>query len=68
MINKWDAKLKDDIDPKIPAESKKIYLDVIAQQRKWLINRNNSDGHIDEDIIRKHLRQLDLEEEKFRII
>ena len=68
MVDKWDSKIKEEIDPLIPAESKKIYLDVIEQQRKWLLNRNQAGGHIDEDIIRKHLRQLDLEEEKFKII
>ncbi|HTK22281.1 MAG TPA: Na+/H+ antiporter [Mucilaginibacter sp.] len=68
MMDKWNSKINEELDPQIPAESKKIYLDVIDQQRKWLINRNNVDGHIDEDIIRKHLRQLDLEEEKFKII
>jgi len=68
MMDKWNSKINEELDPQIPAESKKIYLEVIDEQRKWLINRNNVDGHIDEDIIRKHLRQLDLEEEKFRII
>jgi len=68
MVDKWNSKINDELDPQIPAESKKIYLEVIDEQRKWLINRNNVDGHIDEDIIRKHLRQLDLEEEKFKII
>ncbi|MDO3624696.1 Na+/H+ antiporter [Mucilaginibacter sp. BT774] len=68
MMEKWSSKINEELDPQIPAESKKIYLDVIDQQRKWLISHNNVDGHIDEDIIRKHLRQLDLEEEKFKII
>lgn len=68
MMQKWDAKLKEDIDPQLPAESKKIYLEVIEQQRKWLLNQNHTEGHIDEDIIRKQLRQLDLEEERFKII
>lgn len=68
MVDKWNSKINEEGDPQIPAESKKIYLEVIDEQRKWLINRNNIDGHIDEDIIRKHLRQLDLEEEKFKII
>ncbi|MBS1523295.1 MAG: Na+/H+ antiporter [Bacteroidetes bacterium] len=68
MIDKWNSKINEELDPQIPAESKKIYLEVIDEQRKWLINRNNIDGHIDEEIIRKHLRQLDLEEEKFKII
>lgn len=68
MIDKWNSKINEELDPQIPAESKKIYLEVIDEQRKWLISRNNADGHIDEDIIRKHLRQLDLEEEKFKII
>ncbi len=43
-------------------EIKKIYLDLICTQRTWLIKKNSKDILLDEEIVRKHLRQLDIEE------
>jgi Na+/H+ antiporter len=42
-----------------------IYLDLIRQQRAWLVSKIDADKDLDEEIIRKHLQRLDLEEEKF---
>ncbi len=50
------------------AESKMIYLDMIRRQRKWLLARNTSEMLLDEEVIRKHLQLLDLEEEKLRFL
>jgi CPA1 family monovalent cation:H+ antiporter len=47
---------------------KVIYLDILSQQRQWLLNKNKQEVHLDEDIIRKHLVSLDLEEEKLRFL
>jgi CPA1 family monovalent cation:H+ antiporter len=49
-------------------ESKSVYRDVLDLQRKWLINKNKEDVNIDEEIIRRHLLYLDLEEEKLQFI
>jgi CPA1 family monovalent cation:H+ antiporter len=49
-------------------ESKAVYRDVLNLQRKWLINKNKEDVNIDEEIIRRHLLYLDLEEEKLQFI
>lgn len=54
------------LSPVMSAEVKSIYLDLLEEQRKWLLEKNKSDLHFDEDIIRKYLHQLDIEEEKFR--
>lgn len=50
----------------ISIESKQIHLDTLEQQRQWLLNKNKTDDTIDEDVIRKFLFQLDLEEEKIK--
>ncbi|RYD86124.1 MAG: Na+/H+ antiporter, partial [Sphingobacteriales bacterium] len=52
----------------MPEESKVIYRDLLNQQRVWLISKNKEDKTIDEEIIRKHLLYLDLEEEKLQFI
>ncbi len=45
-------------------EARTIYLDIIDKQRQWLIHKNNEDEAMNEEIIRKHLKILDLEEER----
>ncbi|GAA4470189.1 Na+/H+ antiporter [Nemorincola caseinilytica] len=55
-------------DTRVTEEFKHIYRDVLEQQRQWLIARNTEDKTIDEDLIRKHLSRIDLEEEKLRYL
>jgi hypothetical protein len=69
LINKWESKTNgDEAELDMPAESKAIYLDVLKQQRAWLLKKNSFEGHIDEEMIRKYLQQLDIEEEKLRMM
>ncbi|MCF0054830.1 Na+/H+ antiporter [Dyadobacter sp. CY356] len=49
-------------------ESRTVYRDLIIQQRKWLIDKNNKDGDVDEEMIRRHLLYLDLEEERMQFV
>ena len=44
---------------------RQIYFTVINKQREWL-HEINGDIKVDEEIIRRHLRMLDLEEERIR--
>ncbi|RZJ70681.1 Na+/H+ antiporter [Flavobacterium sp.] len=44
-----------------------ILSDLISRQRHWLLEKNKGDQHLNEDIVRKHLLRLDLEEEKLRL-
>ncbi|MGV3696088.1 Na+/H+ antiporter [Flavobacterium sp.] len=68
MANKWkESKLLNE-DTDITAECRGIYLDVLNQQRKWLIKKNKKDEAIDESIIRRHLHHLDMEEEKLKFM
>lgn len=48
-------------------EYRAIYVDILQTQRIWLISRNREELLLDEEIIRKHLRLLDLQEEKMNI-
>jgi len=49
------------------AEYRKIYIDILETQRIWLINKNREELLLDEEIIRKHLRLLDLQEERLNM-
>jgi len=63
---KWEEKTSGDVDPEIQAENKAIYRDILNQQRKWLLKANTADKKFDEEVIRKHLLKIDIEEEKLK--
>lgn len=63
--DKWQGKIDDESQIKISPEVKWAYLDILNQQRIWLVDQNNGDRY-DEDVIRKHLMRIDLEEERIK--
>lgn len=68
IASKWkDSKMLTE-DTEMTAYCKIIYINILKQQRKWLVQRNKKDGTIDEVIIRRHLHQLDMEEEKIKFL
>jgi len=48
-------------------DAKAVYLDILNLQRK-VLHKRNSEDNINEEIIRKHLHYLDLEEEKLKLL
>ena len=66
LVSKWEGKTKDESELKLPVESKKIYKELLNKQRQWLLQKNKEEKHLDEDIIRRHLHILDIEEEKLK--
>lgn len=68
LVDKWKEKSEDGVDPVMPPATKAMYLDVLNVQRKWLRTLNRTDGHIDEELVRKHLQQIDIEEERLRFL
>jgi monovalent cation/hydrogen antiporter len=64
LSTKW--KQVGNVEPDMRAESKRRHLEILEQQRKWLLDHNRTEHKIDEEIIRKFLRQIDLEEEKVK--
>jgi CPA1 family monovalent cation:H+ antiporter len=68
LADKWKNKSDEGVDPSMPPKIKAIYLGILNHQRQWLLLKNRSDTHFNEEIIRRHLYQIDLEEEKLRLI
>ncbi|MFN8347826.1 MAG: Na+/H+ antiporter [Spirosomataceae bacterium] len=62
----WEQKSNPEPEEILSEETKKIYLDILEQQREWLRNKNKTDAKVDEEIIRKFLYGIDLEEEKLK--
>jgi CPA1 family monovalent cation:H+ antiporter len=66
---KWRGKMDEDSDVKLSSETKTAYLDILNAQRAWLIAQNHDKKqHFDEDLIRKHLMKIDLEEERILLV
>jgi len=68
MASKWKDKNQSADDLMLVGECQTIYLDILDQQRKWLLNKNKTDGSIDDELIRKHLKRIDIEEEKLQLM
>ncbi|WP_374458873.1 Na+/H+ antiporter [Chryseobacterium taeanense] len=67
--DKWKGKIEEESDIKLSSETKDAYLKLLDAQRAWLIEQNHDEKqYFDEDLIRKHLLKIDLEEEKILLI
>ncbi|TPG45115.1 Na+/H+ antiporter [Flavobacterium pectinovorum] len=64
---KWEEQNGNTDDILMSGEAKVVYLNLLEHQRNWLLNRNKEEI-LDEEIIRKHLLYLDLEEEKMQFL
>ncbi|NBL66058.1 Na+/H+ antiporter [Flavobacterium sp. NST-5] len=68
FLKQWEERAKSmEEDTWMNDKTKLIFIELIERQREYLSELNN-DPTIDEEIIRQHLYQLDLEEERLRII
>lgn len=70
MARKWEGhSLANDNDKvQMTAELITVYTDILNLQRRWLLNKNKEEQMLDEEIIRKHLLRIDLEEEKLHFL
>jgi CPA1 family monovalent cation:H+ antiporter len=68
IARKWeDIHVNTDDNILMSDETKIIYLNLLEHQRNWLLDKNHEEI-LDEEIIRKHLLYLDLEEEKLQFM
>ena len=65
VLTHWEEKMKSSDEEVADAEHKRIYLELLEHQRKFLIERNK-DPDLDDDIIRNQLYLIDLEEERIK--
>ena len=68
MAAKWASHSNMADNEQMAQETRTVYLDILNHQRTWLLNKNSVGQKIDEEVIRKHLTELDLEEEKMRFL
>lgn len=67
MAKYWENQLQAEENNYFPAHIKEIHLSMLAKQRHVLLHKNRTEPRIDEEIIRKYLYRIDLEEEKLRV-
>ena len=68
LVKKWeDNSNADTEDIAMSKEAKNVYRDILNVQREFLMTKNR-EKNIDEEIIRRHLMCLDLEEEKLKFL
>lgn len=69
LAKKWEHNMKLVTDDEaIGIECKVIYLELLNHQRTWLLNKNKQEITLDEEIIRRHMHFLDIEEEKMKFV
>lgn len=67
LFTHWEEKAKISNEEWLSNDAKKIFIEMLESQRS-LLAEINKDTSIDEEIIRRQLYQLDLEEERLRIL
>jgi CPA1 family monovalent cation:H+ antiporter len=67
MLQHMEGKMNSGNEGWMNDKMKIIYLQMLESQRQYLVQQNK-DIHIDEEIIRLQLYQIDLEEEKFKML
>ncbi|MBS1738465.1 MAG: Na+/H+ antiporter [Bacteroidetes bacterium] len=66
LAQRWQDS-NEDLPLKLSEEKKAAYLELLNKQRGLLLSLNSVENRIDEDIIRKYLQKIDLEEEKIKL-
>jgi len=67
FLKQWEERAKATDDNWMNEKTKKIFVELLETQRQYLTELNK-DPKIDEAIIRQQLYQIDLEEERLKII
>ncbi|GAA4307849.1 Na+/H+ antiporter [Compostibacter hankyongensis] len=67
LAGQWQNSLRPDETAAVPGNIRSIYKNVLDRQRKLLLHKNKTEPRIDEEIVRRFLHQIDLEEEKIKL-
>ncbi|MNU83558.1 Sodium, potassium, lithium and rubidium/H(+) antiporter [compost metagenome] len=67
FLKQWEEKSKASDDSQITEKTKALFIEVLESQREYLTELNK-DPKINEEIIRRQLYQIDLEEERLKSV
>ncbi|PSK87436.1 Na+/H+ antiporter [Taibaiella chishuiensis] len=66
LLQHWEEKMKASNDSWMTGDTKAIFIELLESQRQYVVEYNK-DPAVNEDIVRKQLFQIDLEEERLRM-
>ena len=66
LAERWHLHLDSRGEADYPEETKAIYAEILEQQRRWLLEVNRTEQRFDEEVLRKFLNHIDMEEEKLK--
>ncbi|MBE7179058.1 MAG: Na+/H+ antiporter, partial [Mucilaginibacter polytrichastri] len=66
MVKLWEERMQVEDESLVDAQTRETLIDLLESQRAYLAELN-TDPEIDEEIIREHLYQIDLEEVRLRM-
>jgi len=67
FMKQWEERTKASDDSLMTQNTKEVFIEILDIQREYLTNLNK-DPKIDEEVIRQQLYQIDLEEERLKIV
>ncbi len=67
LASQWETQSTPYNESNYPEHIKHIYLDVLEQQRQLLLKKNREEERLDEEVVRRFLHQIDLEEERLQM-
>jgi Na+/H+ antiporter len=67
MIEQWEHKMDHPDNFRMTTEARRRYLEVLESQRQFLMTLNR-DPKLDENLVRSQIHQIDLEEERIKMI
>ena len=67
LLHIWEERAKANNDNSMNEQTKSVFIELLESQRHYLTELNK-DPKVDEEIIREQLYQIDLEEERLKII
>ncbi|HET6999745.1 MAG TPA: Na+/H+ antiporter [Puia sp.] len=67
LVENWIEENPEDKHERIQPVVKKKYLELLNKQRNWLLDENRSNINLDEEIVRKFLLRIDMEEARVNL-
>ncbi|KIA91576.1 sodium:hydrogen antiporter [Pedobacter kyungheensis] len=68
MITQWEHKINNPEQVKMSESTKKAYMELLDGQRNFLSALNRNDAELHDEMIRLHIYQIDLEEERVKLL
>jgi monovalent cation/hydrogen antiporter len=64
---RWQSHIESKGETKMPEDIRAIYREVLECQRQFILKKNRAEPQLDEELLRKLLHHIDVEEEKLRL-